>query len=146
MTIQGSSGKDDIYHGAYYEPIDDGWSEDKKDMVRRSNESKGFVNLPVDSIILADSQNEKLREKYNFYLSSYPNDIQYLDVIKKLEIDIFNLQASLKLSNELNDNYEKLSKEAKEKIIELEISLEQIKMRNRHLEEQIKEIRSGLKK
>lgn len=53
-------------------------------------------------------------------------DEEYLNAIKKLEIDIYNLRESLKLSNELNSNYEN-------KIKDLETTIEIIRRENKEL-------------
>lgn len=70
-----------------------------------------------ESMVDEQKQNEEICLKYGLYfhyagyLSGPKKEV--CEVIKKLEIDIFNLRESLKLSQELNASYEKTIKELK---------------------------------
>ncbi len=80
-----------------------------------------------ESMVDEDKQNDDLIKKYNLntdgpsiaYIGYYVDTKSALDVIKKLEIDIFNLRESLKLSQELNEIYKKDIVDLKDKVCEL---------------------------
>ena len=61
-----------------------------------------------EEIEQSNKQNKEIIDKYKITLNVYGFDTeQTFNVIKKLEIDIFNLTEHLKLSKELNASYEK---------------------------------------
>ena len=66
-----------------------------------------------ESMVDEEKQDADIRERYGFcpyHMIDFSDNV-YLNAIKKLEIDIFNLRESLKLSQELNASYEKTIKE-----------------------------------
>lgn len=66
-------------------------------------------------------QNMEISEKYNLDFAHKQGYLKekVCEVIKKLEIDIFNLRESLKLSQELNEIYKKDIVDLKDKVCEL---------------------------
>lgn len=168
MTIEGSSGKEnysgEIIEPNTYSPRDleihnhPSWADIKelekeiKDSNKKPVANEVWINKTDNSIAHIINCN-KTEVIYNFNFATYSAEIyhfllnfKYISGVEcEKDLELFNAKNKLKLSEELNKNYEKLLKDTKERVIALEILLEQKSMRIRHLEEQIKEMRSGLK-
>ncbi len=109
MTIEGSSSKEIISQT----PMID-CSIKVGDAIKTENLTWKQCHDMAEEIKQSNAQNKEIIDKYKITLNVYGFDTeQTFDVIKKLEIDIFQLQSSLKLSQELNAKYEKIIKDLK---------------------------------